>query len=82
LESQEFSTINKIEHLLHTSCSVVMASTFDEQGEPLCEQAHLLIKASEADDLLKSQSGPFMERWLQISDLRRKNLRLDSKKYA
>jgi len=48
IENQEFSAVNKIEHLLTLSLSVGMASVFDQLGKPLCEQPHLLIKASEA----------------------------------
>ncbi|MFQ3185847.1 EAL domain-containing protein [Marinomonas primoryensis] len=58
IESQEFSTINKIEHLLTLSLSVGMASAFDELGEPLCEQAHLLIKASEARRFAQINNQP------------------------
>lgn len=58
IENQEFSITNKIEHLLTLSLSIGMASVFDQQGQPLCEQAHLLIKASEARRFAQINNQP------------------------
>ncbi|NLQ16448.1 EAL domain-containing protein [Marinomonas sp. M1K-6] len=58
IESQEFSTIKKAEHLLTLSLSVGLASAFDLKGNPLCEQTHLLIKASEARRFAQIHNQP------------------------
>lgn len=58
IENQAFSAINKLEHLLTLSLSVGMASAFDQEGLPLCEQSHLLIKASESRRFAQINNQP------------------------
>ncbi|ETI59352.1 bifunctional diguanylate cyclase/phosphodiesterase [Marinomonas profundimaris] len=58
IENQAFSSINKLEHLLTLSLSVGMASAFDQEGLPLCEQSHLLIKASESRRFAQINNQP------------------------
>ena len=58
IENQEFSTMEKVEHLLTLSLSVGMASAMDQNGQQLCEQNHLLIKASEARRFAQINNQP------------------------
>lgn len=58
IESQEFSITNQIEHWLTLSLSVGIASAYDQQAQPLCEQSHLLIKASEARRFAQMNNQP------------------------
>jgi len=61
IESQEFSIKQNRALTQHSACLVGMASTFDEQGEPLCEQGTPFnqSQAKARDDLLKSTISPF-----------------------
>ena len=58
IENEEFSTTKKVEQLLTLSLSVGMASILDQNGRALCEQSHLLIKASEARRFAQMNNQP------------------------
>ena len=58
IENEEFSTMKKVEHLLTLSLSVGMASVIDQNGRALCDQSHLLIKASEARRYAQMNNQP------------------------
>jgi len=72
MKSQSFYT-NKQNRATYSHSALSVGhgfQTFDEQGEPLCEQAkHLLIKASESkDDFAQiQQSAHLLERWFTRS---------------
>lgn len=58
IENQDFLTSESVDSLLNLTLSVGLASACNDIGQPLCQQDHLLIKASEARRFAQINNRP------------------------